>query len=134
MRKMPMSRSALSRRQLNLGIGTTLVSAASVTGVAAAKTRAPPLQWAFAPVPIPTTSPYHVSGPSAANPDAEPSVITNFNGFVGFATLSGMVTRTNVRTGEQQALPFTRNTNLRFMTGTFVGTDGQNHQDTFALI
>jgi hypothetical protein len=128
------TRSALSRRKLGLGaIGTTLIASAPATADER-RVRARPLQWSFAPVPIPTASPYHVSGPNAANPNAEPSVITNFNGQIGFATLSGMVTRTNIKTGEQQTLPFTKNTNLRFMTGTFVGTDGQSHAGTFALI
>jgi hypothetical protein len=30
---------------------------------------------------------------------------------------------TNIKTGDQQSFPFDQNTDMRFMTGTFVGTD-----------
>ena len=70
----------------------------------------PRVRWTFAPVPIPRGTPalggnYHIvaSGLPPNPVDAEPSSITNFQGFVGLAYISGMVTRTNVRTGEQQA-------------------------------
>jgi hypothetical protein len=129
------SRLALSRRKLGFGLGTTLVSAAASTRAAASRTKPTPLQWSFAPVPIPTTSPYHVSGfASPTNLNAEPSTITNFSGSFGFATLSGTVTRTDRKTGEEMSLPFGSNTNMRFMTGTFVGTDGQTYPGTFAFI
>jgi len=135
MRSPLLSRLALSRRKLGFGLGTTLAGAAASTRAAARKTKAAPLQWSFAPVPIPTTSPYHVSGfASPSNLDAEPSTITNFSGSFGFATLSGMVTRTDRNTGEEVSLPFGNMTNMRFMTGTFVGTDGQTHPGTFAFI
>jgi len=93
----------------------------------------------FAPVPIPGGSPvlggsYHVFGPAAIDPvDAEPSTITNFNGFVGLAYLSGMVTRTNTSNGETLRLPFV-DTDMRFMTGTFKGTDERVHQGAFAFV
>ena len=49
----------------------------------------------------------HVSGfASPTNLNAEPSTITNFSGSFGFATLSGMVTRTDRKTGEEVSLPF----------------------------
>src|SRR5215475_10922936 len=58
----------------------------------------------FAPVPIPGGTPglggaYHVFGPAPTGGDpidAEPSTITNLNGFVGLAYISGMVTQTNL--------------------------------------
>jgi hypothetical protein len=62
------------------------------------------------------------------------STISNFKGSSGIATLSGNVTRTNVKTGDQQSFPFDQATNMRFMTGTFVGADGQEHQGTFAFV
>jgi hypothetical protein len=97
--------------------------------------------WSFAPVPIPGGSPtlggfYHVFGPASGlrDPiDAEPSTITNLDGFVGLAYISGMVTRTNVRTGERLRLPF-MNSDMRFMKGSFRGTDGNIDQSTFALV
>jgi hypothetical protein len=95
----------------------------------------------FAPVPIPGGSPalngfYHVFGPASplGDPiDAEPSSITNLNGFVGLATISGMVTRTNIKTGEKLRLPFL-NSDMRFMKGDFRGTDGSIHKATFAFV
>ena len=101
--------------------------------------------WSFAPVPIPGGTPglggfYHVFGPSpmtegmGGDPiDAEPSTITNLDGFVGLAYISGMVTRTNTKTGERLRLPF-RNSDMRFMKGNFRGTDGNIHQSTFAFV
>ena len=93
----------------------------------------------FTPVPIPGGTPglggaYHVFGPLAGDPvDAEPSTITNFNGVVGLAYISGMVTQTNTVSGEQARYPFV-DSDMRFMQGDFLGTDGRMHQATFALI
>ena len=93
----------------------------------------------FAPVPIPGGSPvlggaYHVFGPAAFDPiDAEPGTITNHNGFVGLAYLSGMVTQTNAQTGETIRLPFV-DADMRFMEGDFRGTDGRVHQGAFAFV
>jgi hypothetical protein len=98
--------------------------------------------WTFAPVPIPSGSPgiggfYHVFGPSpveGGDPiDSEPATITNFNGFVGLAYLTGNVTQTNIETGEENSYPFV-DSDMRFMTGTFRGTDGKEHQAAFALV
>src|ERR1700747_3606025 len=93
----------------------------------------------FAPVPIPGGSPalggsYHVFGPAAFDPvDAEPVTITNLDAFVGLAYISGMVTQTNVKTGEKARYPFV-DSDMRFMEGNFRGTDGRLHQATFAFI
>ena len=93
----------------------------------------------FAPVPIPGGTPvlggaYHVFGPAAFDPiDAEPVTITNLNAFVGLAYVSGMVTRTNTKTGEVLQLPFV-NSDMRFMQGVFRGTDGKVHQGAFAFV
>jgi len=77
---------------------------------------------------------FHVFGPNSIDPiDAEPITITNFNGFVGLAYPSGMVTRTNTQTGETLRLPFI-NADMRFMQGVFRGADGRIHQGTFALV
>ena len=93
----------------------------------------------FAPVPIPGGTPvlggsYHVFGPAAIDPiDAEPSSITNFNGFIGLTYVSGMVTQTNRKTGETRRLPFV-DSDMRFMQGDFVGTDRRLHQGAFAFV
>jgi hypothetical protein len=93
----------------------------------------------FAPVPIPGGSPalggaYHVFGPAAFDPiDAEPITITNLNAFVGLAYVSGMVTRTNHKTGVVERFPFV-DSDMRFMQGVFRGTDGKVHQGAFAFV
>jgi len=62
---------------------------------------------------------------------AEPSTITDFNGFVGWAAVGGMGTHTPV--GEAPShLPF--ESDVRFMLGEFVGADGRNHHGAFAFI
>ena len=91
------------------------------------------------PVPIPGGTPvlggsFHVFGPAAIDPiDAEPSTITNFNGFIGLAYISGNVTQTNTRTGQVRSLPFI-DSDMRFMKGVYRGTDGHVHKGSFALV
>ncbi|HTA69662.1 MAG TPA: hypothetical protein VK776_15335 [Bryobacteraceae bacterium] len=131
-------RPGLSRRQFTRTaagtavVGATLGSALWTPALAAPK-------GAFAPVPIPGGSPvlggsYHVFGPAAFDPvDAEPVTITNLDAFVGLAYISGMVTQTNVKTGEKARYPFV-DSDMRFMEGNFRGTDGRLHQATFAFI
>jgi hypothetical protein len=127
----------LSRRRLGFGaVGASLIG----SGAAAQdspRERKRQLPWTFAPIPVvggtPGLSPigaFHVFG----GPGQEPSTISNFKGSSGIATLSGNVTRTNIKTGDQQSFPFDQNTDMRFMTGTFVGADGQEHQGTFAFV
>jgi len=93
----------------------------------------------FTPVPIPGGSPglggaFHVFAPNVLDPpDAEPITITNLNGFVGLAYISGMVTQTNTQTGETLRLPFL-NSDMRFMQGVFRGADGELHRGSFALV
>ena len=77
---------------------------------------------------------FHVWGPGAIDPpDAEPSTITDFDGEIGLAFISGDVTRTNTNTGTQEVLPFVES-DMRFMDGVFRGTDGKVHNGTFAFI
>ncbi len=94
------------------------------------------------PVPIRGASPklggnFHVFGPTpdgSFDPiDAEPSTITDFNGFVGLAYISGTVQRTNKRTREVRTLPMI-SSDMRFMTGVFRGVDGRFHRGAFALV
>ena len=93
----------------------------------------------FAPVPIPGGTPalggaYHVFGPAAFDPaDAEPATITNLDAAVGLAYVSGMVTQTNIKTGEVMRLPFV-DSDMRFMQGVFRGTDGKLHRGAFAFV
>ena len=91
------------------------------------------------PLPIPGGSPkigFHVYGPGLPGldpADAEPSTITNLDGVVGLAYISGMVTRTTMSTGEKVRLPFLTS-DMRFMEGVYRGVDGKPRQGTFALI
>ena len=62
---------------------------------------------------------------------AEPSTITDFNGFVGWAAVGGFGTHTP-RGEAPQHLPF--ESDMRFLTGEFIGTDGKLHHGSFAFI
>jgi hypothetical protein len=133
--------SPLSRRHLaRMALGTTLLGTGPGPALSAER-RKEAVRWSFAPVPIPGGSPsaggyYHLFGPAPAGGDpidAEPATITNFKGAVGLAYVSGTVTRTNTRTGEQQLLPFV-DSDMRFMRGAFRGTDGQVHHAAFAFV
>lgn len=75
----------------------------------------------------------HVFGGMGVGPDTEPSTIGNFKGSVGIAIINGTVTRTNIKTGDQESLPFT-DTDMRFMTGTFMGADAKEYPGTFAFL
>ena len=77
---------------------------------------------------------FHLFGPGIIDPDdAEPISITDFNGSVGIAFISGMVTRTNTVTHEVRSLPFL-SADMRFMKGVFRGRDGKMHNGAFAFI
>lgn len=62
---------------------------------------------------------------------AEPSTITDFNGFVGWAAVGGMGTHTPAGEASQH-LPF--ESDMRFMAGEFIGADGKSHHGAFAFI
>ena len=71
----------------------------------------------------------NLPGPADAPPPFgnEPSSITNFNGFVGVAHVEG--------TGHDgQGHTLLWDVDLRFMSGTYRGTDGRVHHGTFAVI
>jgi hypothetical protein len=84
------------------------------------------------PTPIPETlvlggTPFHVVGLGPADQGNEPSVITDFKGFVGVAGGGGTGTDEN---GDALTLSF----DYRFMKGEYVGVDGRRHQGAFAFI
>jgi len=133
----PIGRHAVSRRQFfklagAVGLGATLASELWQPLTAAAQSDG-------SPVHIPGGTPvlhgaFHVFGPGAFDPaDAEPSTITDFNGFLGLAYINGTVTRTNTATGEVLTLP-TRDSDMRFMKGVYRGTDGRIHNGTFGFV
>jgi hypothetical protein len=95
-----------------------------------------------APVPIPGGTPavgggFHFFGPTpdgSFDPiNAEPSTITDFNGFIGLAYVDVMVTRRNHATGEVRRLPSIFS-DMRFMLGEYRGEDGKLHHGAFALV
>jgi hypothetical protein len=130
-----MGGSTMPRRQFLKTAGVVVLGAALWRpGLAAA-------QGAGDPVPIPGGTPFlggafHVFAPAAipTDPaDAEPSTITDFDGFLGLAYVTGTVTQTNTVTGVVRTLPFV-GSDMRFMKGAFRGQDGQIHQGAFGLV
>ena len=136
----PRSRFTVSRRQFvrtaagAMAAGAALGHAMWPRAVRAAKAPGEPS-------PIPGGTPvlgggFHVYGPGAPGLDpvsAEPATITDFNGVVGLAYISGTVQRTNNSTGEIAELPFL-NSDMRFMQGVFRGADGRVRRGTFGFI
>ncbi len=98
------------------------------------------------PVPIPhLTGPGHfyfpgpVSGAAVgtdrtgAHPEGrDPSVIFNFKGFVGQGDFNLTGTGTDLDTGA--TAPYLFHTDMRFMSGVFVGTDGVERKASFAFV
>jgi hypothetical protein len=134
-------RHVMSRRQFaRTAAGTAITGAVVGAGIWKPKTvaAAAPTD----PIPIPGGTPalgggFHTFGPTpdgSFDPiDAEPSTITDFNGFVGLAYIDGMVTRRNTRTGEVRVFP-TLGSDMRFMSGVYRGMDGKLHHGAFALV
>ena len=60
------------------------------------------------------------------------SSITDFNGIMGAAHVENMGTLTDKATGIQTRYPF--KTDIRFMQGVYVATDGTTYSGTFALM
>lgn len=99
----------------------------------------PPVAYAAGsdPIPVPGSpnlAPFHLWAPDAFDSiDAEPASITNFNGVVGIAYVTGMVTRTDHSSGQVQDLPFA-DADMRFMQGVYRGVDGRVRQGTFGFV
>jgi hypothetical protein len=130
----PVGAHALSRRQF---LGSAAGAAGLVLGWTPGLARA---GGSGEPVPIPgclTVGGHHfnVCGPGLGtnSPDLDPSTITDFNGFVGLAFVSGMVTRTNTVTGVSRRLPFLMG-DMRFMQGVFRDKEWRVRQGAFALV
>ena len=87
------------------------------------------------PVPIPIGRlGFHVNAPIFLDPvDADPSTITDFQGFTGLAYVSGMVSRTDRHTHAKVELPFLFS-DMRFMEGEYQGFDGRIRRGTFGFI
>jgi hypothetical protein len=88
-------------------------------------------------MPIPSTlsifgEEFHVLAPPLTGVDHDPSSVYNFDGTAGIAFISGMVERTDRKTGESRMLPYVFN-DMRFMQGRFKGRDGHVRDATFAF-
>jgi hypothetical protein len=71
--------------------------------------------------------------PTGAHPDGrDPSVINNFNGFVGLANVRMTGLGTDTTTGD--TAPYTFEADMRFMKGVFVDSAGETGRGTFVLI
>jgi hypothetical protein len=64
-------------------------------------------------------------------PGLDPSSITDFNGFVGVADVQGTGTATNPD-GSTETLLY--DTDMRFMSGSYVGKDGHVYKGTFGFV
>lgn len=132
-RRLLSRRSFLEKSGLTVGV---LAASGILPEIARAATHGQNSTTSAAPLPIPgglqLLGPggplFHVFLPA---PGAEPSLITNFNGFVGWAAVGGFGTHTY--TGQApEHLPF--ESDVRFMRGEFMGADGRNHHGAFAFI
>ena len=95
------------------------------------------------PRPIPGGTPllgggFHVFAPGPPGsgldpPDAEPNVITDFNGFTGMSYIDVPVTETNRVTGDVRRLPSIFS-DMRFILGEYRGLDDKMHHGAFAFI
>jgi len=71
--------------------------------------------------------------PTGVHPNGrDPSTIFDFDGVIGEADLNLTGTGTDTTTNASAAYTF--HTDMRFMTGKFVGTDGKIHHGSFAFI
>ena len=84
------------------------------------------------PPPAPPIGQFHFMFPGPADKGNEPSVITDFNGFIGGIDAVGSGTGTDTTTRVKTRLRWASDT--RFMTGVYVGVDGKKHEGTFAFI
>ena len=79
----------------------------------------------------------HLSGPpvlvlpNESTSTASGTSITDFNGFVGVADVQGTGTAT-YPDGSTETLLY--DTDMRFMTGTYVGKDGKVYKGTFGFV
>jgi hypothetical protein len=62
----------------------------------------------------------------------EPSLITDFKGFIGVLDATGTGTGTDTTTGTKSTLYWAADN--RFMTGVYFGVDGKRHKATFAFV
>ncbi len=85
--------------------------------------------------PKPTTNVININGLDFAvtffGPGMDPSTITDFNGFVGVAQVQGAGVATYPDDSVEQLL---YDTDMRFMSGVYVGQDGAVYKGTFGFV
>ncbi len=79
------------------------------------------------PIPLTTALPFGSFHFVFPGPSSEPSLITDFNGFIGVIDFKGMGTD-----GQGNRLRYQGDN--RFMAGEYVGVDGQLHRAAFGFI
>lgn len=124
---------ALSRRRFVGGaVGAFGAAAAAGLGLPALASAAAPVGGSPNPIPGTTTLPFgkfHFFFPDAVkNENADPSLITDFNGFIGLGDFTG-------GTGKDQA-GVTRfwKADMRFMAGEYIDVGGRHRQGAFAFV
>jgi hypothetical protein len=76
---------------------------------------------------------FHNTAPGVFDPlDTDRSSVFDFNGHLGYAVVDGAGTGRNTQTDVTTRLDF--ETDLRFMQGVYVGTDGKHRNATFAFL
>ena len=135
------SRSLMSSHHVTHGLSRRafMGRAAGAAGVAVGATLLRPTG-AFAapksnPSPKPTANTMNLNGTdfhvTFFGPGVDPSSIGDFNGFVGVAQVQGTGTGTNPD-GSTEPLLF--DTDMRFMSGVYIGQDDRVHHATFGFI
>ena len=85
--------------------------------------------------PKPTTSQVNIGGLNFSlaffGPGIDPTSITDFNGFVAVADVQGTGTATKPDGGTETLL---FDTDMRLMSGVYVGQDGAVHKGTFGFV
>ena len=85
--------------------------------------------------PKPTTSQVTINGLTFSlaffGPGIDPSSITDFNGFVGVADVRGTGTATNP---DRSIETLVFDTDMRFMSGVYVGVDGAVRKGAFGFV
>jgi hypothetical protein len=136
---LPPPREAISHRAHHLLSRRAFMgSMAAVAGATAGAGLVPANVLAAKPAnsaPKPTASKVTLNGVTFSlaffGPGIDPSSITDFNGFVGVADVQGTGTGTNPD-GSTETLLF--DTDMRFMSGVYVGVDGAVHKGAFGFI
>ncbi|MBI3469832.1 MAG: hypothetical protein HY013_00570 [Candidatus Solibacter usitatus] len=89
----------------------------------------------FSGMPFGLSLHFFFPGPvEGVNPDTghDPSLITDFNGFIGIAEVAGQAVGKNTATNAM--VPYTYTADLRFMMGEFIDCGGQTRRGAFAFI